>query len=69
MNIFPTNIQYFLLKHFENNKEIIKLYTNPKYKNKKLRGYYYPKKLNKKMMKTKMKNQLIIDAVMAIWKI
>jgi hypothetical protein len=47
MNIFPTNLQYFITKkHFENNKEIIKLYTDPKYSNKQLRGYYYPKKLN-----------------------
>jgi hypothetical protein len=44
MNIFPTNIQYFLLKHFENNKEILKLYTDPNYKNEELNGYYYPGK-------------------------
>jgi hypothetical protein len=46
MNIFPTNIQYFLLKHFQNKKEILKLYTDPNYKNKELIGYYYPKKIN-----------------------
>jgi hypothetical protein len=45
MNIFPTNIQYFLLKHFKNKKEIILLYTDPDYTNEKLLGYYYPEKM------------------------
>jgi hypothetical protein len=45
MNIFPTNIQYFLLKHFENEKRIIKIYTDPDYENKYLIGYYYPGKI------------------------
>jgi hypothetical protein len=45
MNIFPTNIQYFLLKHFQNKKEIIKIYTDPDHFNEKLTRYYYPEKL------------------------
>jgi hypothetical protein len=46
MNIFPTNLQYFITKrHFENKKEIILLYTDPNYSNEKLRGYYYPEKI------------------------
>ena len=47
MNIFPTDIQYFITKkYFENKKEIIKLYTDPDYSNKELfKHYYYPEKI------------------------
>jgi hypothetical protein len=46
MNIFPTNIQYFITKkHFENKKEIILLYTDPNYTNEELIRYYYPEKI------------------------
>jgi hypothetical protein len=55
MNIFPTDIQYFITKkHFENNKEIILLYTDPNYSNKELLGYYYPKKIIKEKLKDKV---------------
>ena len=47
MNIFPTNIQYFITKkYFENKKEIILLYTNPYYSNENEIGYYYSEKIN-----------------------
>jgi hypothetical protein len=60
MNIFPTNIQYFLLKHFENKKEIILLYTNPDYTNDKLIGYYYLKKIQRILLSNYLfKNALI----------
>jgi hypothetical protein len=52
MNIFPTNLQYFITKkHFENKKEIILLYTDPNYSNEKLCGYYYPEKIIKEKIK------------------
>jgi hypothetical protein len=56
MNIFPTNLQFFLLKHFKNKKEIIKLYTDQNYENEELIGYYYPKKI-------KLDKYLFNDAV------
>jgi hypothetical protein len=45
MNIFPKDLQYFIYIHFENNKEILKLYTYPNYSNKNLIDYYYPEKI------------------------
>jgi hypothetical protein len=51
MNIFPTDIQYFLLKYFKNKKEIIKLYMDPDYKNEELIGYYYPEKIIQEKIK------------------
>jgi hypothetical protein len=46
MNIFPTNIQYFITKkHFQNKKEIILIYTDPDFLNPELIGYYYPEKI------------------------
>jgi hypothetical protein len=60
MNIFPTNLQYFITnKHFENNKNIIKLYTDPNYTNKKLIRYYDPKKIIKE--KIKIDTKFLID--------
>jgi hypothetical protein len=45
MNIFPKDIQYFIVElFFENEKEIIPLYTDLKYKNDKLCKYYSPEK-------------------------
>jgi hypothetical protein len=46
MNIFPKDLQYFITElFFENKKEIILLYTDSKYSNRDLRGYYRPKKI------------------------
>jgi hypothetical protein len=52
MNIFPTNIQYFITKkHFKNKKNIFLLYTDPNYTNEELLGCYYPEKINQEKIK------------------
>jgi hypothetical protein len=61
MNIFPTDIQYFLIKHFENKKEILKLYTDLNYSNEKLRGYFYPEKIIQE--KIKLQYYLFNDSI------
>jgi hypothetical protein len=61
MNIFPTNLQYFIKKrHFENNKEIVLLYTDPNFSNVNLIGYYYPEKIIQKNIEL---NNYLFDEV------
>jgi hypothetical protein len=45
MKIFPKDLQYFIYIHFENNKDILKLYTFSNYSNENLIEYYYPEKI------------------------
>jgi hypothetical protein len=48
MNIFPRDLQYFIVQlYFQNKKEIIKLYTVSNFSNPELRGYYPPEKIKK----------------------
>jgi hypothetical protein len=52
MNIFPKDLQYFIVQlYFENKKEIILFYTDSNYSDEDLCGYYPPEKVIQEKIK------------------